>query len=55
MNFIGATMHFITDKIDGGNIIYKKKHDISNDIDQGLIYFLSFYSFLDLFYFDFFS
>lgn len=43
MNFIGATMHHITDEIDGGNVIYRKKHDISNDIDQGLIYFLSFY------------
>jgi len=43
MEFIGATMHYISDKIDGGNVIYQDKHNISNELDQGLIYFLSFY------------
>jgi methionyl-tRNA formyltransferase len=43
MNYIGATMHYISDKIDGGNIIYQEKHKITDDLDQGLIYFLSFF------------
>lgn len=41
-NFIGATTHYISDKIDAGNIIYQEKVDITEDIDQGLIYHISF-------------
>lgn len=43
MDHVGATMHYISEKIDEGNIIYQEKHKITNDLDQGLIYFLSFY------------
>ncbi len=41
--FIGATTHYMDDGIDTGNIIAQKKVPLTPDIDQGLIYFLSFY------------
>jgi methionyl-tRNA formyltransferase len=41
-NFIGATTHYMDDGIDTGNVLYQEKVDISSDIDQGLIYFISF-------------
>lgn len=40
--FIGATAHFMDEGIDTGNIIFQKKIDLTPDIDQGLIYFISF-------------
>ena len=42
-NFIGATTHYMDDGIDTGNIIFQSKIDLTPDIDQGLIYFISFY------------
>lgn len=41
-NFVGATTHYISDRIDAGNIVYQEKVDISEDIDQGLVYYISF-------------
>jgi len=41
-NFIGATTHYINEGIDTGNIIYQKKIYITKDLDQGLIYMISF-------------
>jgi methionyl-tRNA formyltransferase len=41
-NFIGATTHYMDSGIDSGNIIYQEKIDITPDLDQGLIYYLSF-------------
>lgn len=38
----GATTHYITDKIDGGNIIYQEKVDLTPDLDLGLCYYISF-------------
>lgn len=43
MSFYGATMHYISEIVDGGNIIYQEKHDVTKDLDLGLIYYLSFY------------
>jgi methionyl-tRNA formyltransferase len=40
--FIGATMHYIDDGIDTGNIIAQKKIKLTPDIDQGLVYKISF-------------
>ncbi len=40
--FMGATMHYIDDGIDTGNIISQKKVKITPDIDQGLVYKISF-------------
>jgi len=40
--FIGATMHYIDDGIDTGNIIAQKKVELTPDIDQGLVYQISF-------------
>lgn len=40
-DFYGATMHYIDKGIDTGNIIYQIKHDLTPDIDLGLVYFLS--------------
>lgn len=42
-NFIGATIHFMDDGIDTGNIVYQEKIELTPEIDQGLIYFLSFH------------
>jgi len=42
IDHIGATLHYITNTIDGGNIIYQERHEVTNDLDQGLIYYLSF-------------
>jgi methionyl-tRNA formyltransferase len=39
---LGATMHYLSDEIDGGNIIYQERIPVTEDIDQGLVYFLSF-------------
>lgn len=41
-DYVGATTHYISDKIDAGNIIYQEKVDITEDIDQGLVYYISF-------------
>lgn len=41
-DFIGATTHYMNDGIDSGNIIYQEKLNLTNDIDQGLIYYMSF-------------
>jgi methionyl-tRNA formyltransferase len=41
-NFIGATTHHIDDGIDTGNIIYQEKIALTPDLDQGLIYMISF-------------
>ncbi len=38
----GATTHYITDAIDGGNIIYQEKVDLTPDLDLGLCYYISF-------------
>lgn len=43
MSFFGATMHYMNDNIDEGNIIHQKKIDFTPDLDLGLLYFLSFY------------
>lgn len=40
--FIGATMHYIDDGIDTGSIIAQKKVALTPDIDQGLVYKISF-------------
>lgn len=40
--FIGATMHYIDDDIDTGKIISQKKVELTPDIDQGLVYKISF-------------
>lgn len=39
---LGATTHFISDKIDAGNIIYQEKVDLTPDLDLGLCYYISF-------------
>jgi len=39
---IGATMHYIDEGIDTGNIIAQQKISLSDDIDQGLVYKISF-------------
>ena len=39
---LGATTHYITDRIDGGNIIYQEKVDLTPDLDLGLCYYISF-------------
>ena len=40
--FLGATTHYISDKVDAGNIIYQEKIDRTEDIDLGLVYEISF-------------
>ncbi len=39
---IGATMHYIDDSIDTGNIIHQEKLPVTDDLDQGLVYKISF-------------
>ena len=39
---MGATTHYITDIVDGGNIIYQKKIPLTKDIDLGLCYYISY-------------
>jgi methionyl-tRNA formyltransferase len=39
---IGATVHYMQAAVDTGNIIFQKKIHLTPDLDQGLIYFLSF-------------
>lgn len=41
-NFTGATMHYMDDDIDTGNIIHQAKVDITSDIDLGLLYQITF-------------
>lgn len=41
-DFIGATTHFMNEEADEGNIICQQKIAITPDVDQGLIYFMSF-------------
>lgn len=40
--FLGASTHYISDSIDSGNIVYQEKMDLTDDLDQGLVYYLSF-------------
>jgi methionyl-tRNA formyltransferase len=40
--FIGATTHYMDSGIDTGTIIYQEKVDLTPDIDQGLVYYISF-------------
>ena len=40
--FAGATMHFMDDDIDTGNIIFRQKFRVTADIDAGLLYRLVF-------------
>ncbi len=40
--FIGATVHYMDEGIDSGNIISQEKVDLNNQIDLGLIYYMSF-------------
>ena len=42
IGFLGSTMHRVSSKIDGGNIIYQQKVSIGSDIDLGLVYYMSF-------------
>ena len=39
--FYGATMHIMDAGIDTGNIIYQEKYTLTEDIDLGLLYYLS--------------
>ena len=41
-DYVGATTHYISDRIDAGNIIYQEKVDLTEEIDQGLVYYISF-------------
>lgn len=41
-DFIGATTHFMNEKADEGNIICQQRIDLTPEVDQGLIYFMSF-------------
>lgn len=49
-NYIGSTMHYIDDGIDTGRIISQKKVKLTSDIDQGLVYKISFDLEEDVFY-----
>jgi methionyl-tRNA formyltransferase len=40
--YIGATVHYMDDGIDTGNIIYQEKVEVTSDLDQGLVYRVSF-------------
>jgi methionyl-tRNA formyltransferase len=40
--YFGATMHYLNEKPDDGDIIYQEKHLMSNDIDLALLYFIVF-------------
>jgi len=40
--FYGATMHLIDANIDTGNIVYQHREELTEDIDLGLLYYLSF-------------
>ena len=40
-DFYGATMHYIDKGIDTGDIIFQKKHNLTSDIDLGLLYHLA--------------
>jgi methionyl-tRNA formyltransferase len=40
--FTGATMHYMDDSIDTGYIIYQEKADITDDLDLGLVYQMTF-------------
>jgi methionyl-tRNA formyltransferase len=40
--YAGATMHYIEDGIDNGNIIYQEKFDITESLDLGLLYHMLF-------------
>ena len=46
---IGEKTHFMSDIIDGGNIIYQKKISWTPDIDLGLCYYISFNMQTDVF------
>lgn len=41
-NHVGATTHYMDDGIDTGRIIYQQKQSLTPDIDQGLVYYMSF-------------
>lgn len=40
--YIGATFHYMNDQIDTGNIIYQIRTELSDDMDLGLVYYVSF-------------
>tara|TARA_B100000787_G_scaffold137192_1_gene106057 strand:- start:643 stop:1482 length:840 start_codon:yes stop_codon:yes gene_type:complete len=40
--FFGATIHLIDSGVDTGKIIFRKKIELTDDIDLGLVYYLSF-------------
>ncbi|WP_298555598.1 formyltransferase family protein [uncultured Algibacter sp.] len=40
-DFYGATMHYIDNGVDTGDIIYQQKEELTNDIDLGLLYHLA--------------
>jgi methionyl-tRNA formyltransferase len=41
--FTGATMHYMDDGVvDTGNVIYQEKLDITDDLDLGLVYYMTF-------------
>lgn len=42
IRYMGATTHYMSSEIDAGNIIYQEKVALTDDIDQGLVYFISF-------------
>jgi|TARA_B110000879_G_scaffold211061_1_gene302658 methionyl-tRNA formyltransferase len=42
MAFFGATMHFMDDGIDTGQIIHQEKIDLTADIDLAMVYYMSF-------------
>lgn len=42
MNFFGATVHFMDDGIDTGRVINQEKIEVTDDLDLGLLYYLSF-------------
>lgn len=42
MKFLGATMHIMDDDLDAGNIIAQDKIELTEDLDMGLIYYISY-------------
>ena len=42
VKYLGATSHYIDDGIDTGRILFQKKVKVTADLDQGLVYYISF-------------
>lgn len=40
--FTGATMHYMDDDVDTGDVIYQEKIEITDDLDLGLVYHVTF-------------